>query len=69
MDCKLFAVDFALALGYNEKEASFLSSGAAPANDDSEDNSNNAEPANTLQMNKSKSKQKEHRVPAHSGMF
>ena len=31
MDCKLFAEEFALALGYNEKEASFMSSGAAPA--------------------------------------
>ena len=59
----------ALALGYNEKEASFMSSGAAPADDEQEDSSNNGKPANALQMNKGKSKLKESSISADLGMF
>ena len=62
-------MDYALALGYNEKEAASMSSRAAPAEDAHNNNSDNTEPANTLQMNKSKSKQKESSVSADLGMF
>ena len=69
MDRKQFAEEFALSLGYNEKEASFMSSGAAPADEDQEDSSDNGEPANALRMNKGKSRLKESSVSADSGMF